>query len=139
MITLLAPVSAQLLQRHLVSPKVLVLVSFCVVTIDMLLYSDNTLDVDSTRFAWNRCLRGFSYGLFLVPVNLIAYSPLRPDENNKASSLTNLFRNWGGSLESPSSQRRLSAVRIFINPYWVHRSTRPLRLFSKERFHLLGN
>jgi DHA2 family multidrug resistance protein len=38
------------------------------------------------------------YGLFLVPVNLIAYSQLRPDENNKASSLTNLFRNWGGSL-----------------------------------------
>ena len=38
------------------------------------------------------------YGLFLVPVNLIAYSQLRPDQNNKASSLTNLFRNWGGSF-----------------------------------------
>ncbi len=97
-ITLLAPVSAQLLQRHLVSPKVLVLVSFCVVAIAMFLYSDNTLDVDSAHFAWNRSLQGFSYGLFLVPVNLIAYSQLRPDENNKASSLTNLFRNWGGSF-----------------------------------------
>jgi DHA2 family multidrug resistance protein len=97
-ITLLAPISAQLIQRRLVSPKVLVLVSFCVVAIAMFLYSDNTLDVDSAHFAWNRSLQGFSYGLFLVPVNLIAYSQLRPDENNKASSLTNLFRNWGGSF-----------------------------------------
>ncbi len=97
-ITLLAPVSAQLIQRRLVSPKNLVLVSFCVVAITMFLYSDNTLDVDSAHFAWNRSLQGFSYGLFLVPVNLIAYSQLRPDENNKASSLTNLFRNWGGSF-----------------------------------------
>jgi DHA2 family multidrug resistance protein len=29
---------------------------------------------------------------------MIAYSELRPDENNKASSITNFFRNWGGSF-----------------------------------------
>ena len=33
-----------------------------------------------------------------MPVNVLAYSQLRPDQNNKASSLTNLFRNWGGSF-----------------------------------------
>jgi DHA2 family multidrug resistance protein len=97
-ITVLAPISAQLLQRRIVSPKFLVLVSFCIVTIAMFMYSDKTLDVDSSHYAWNRALQGVGYGLFLVPVNLIAYSQLRPDENNKASSLTNLFRNWGGSF-----------------------------------------
>lgn len=97
-ITALAPISAQLLQRRLISAKGLVLVSFCIVTIAMFMYSDKTLEVDSSHYAWNRALQGFSYGLFLVPVNLIAYSQLRPDENNKASSLTNLFRNWGGSF-----------------------------------------
>ena len=97
-ITLLAPISAQLLQRRIVSPKFLVLMSFCIVAVALFLYSDKTLDVDSSQYAWNRALQGFSYGLFLVPVNLIAYSQLRPDENNKASSLTNLFRNWGGSF-----------------------------------------
>src|SRR5262249_37331594 len=35
---------------------------------------------------------------FFVPVNIIAYSQLRPDQNNRASSLTNFFRNWGGSF-----------------------------------------
>jgi DHA2 family multidrug resistance protein len=64
----------------------------------MFVYSDMTLDVDSSHYAWTRALQGFGYGLFLVPVNLIAYSQLRPEENNKASSLTNLFRNWGGSF-----------------------------------------
>ena len=47
---------------------------------------------------WARALQGLGYGFFFVPVNVIAYSQLRPDQNNKASSLTNLFRNWGGSF-----------------------------------------
>ena len=110
-ITVLAPISAQLLQRRLISAKALVMVSFCIVTIAMFMYSDKTLDVDSSHYAWNRALQGFSYGLFLVPVNLIAYSQLRPDENNKASSLTNLFRNWGGSFGiafiTTASERRI--------------------------------
>jgi len=97
-ITLLAPISAQLLQRHLISAKTLVLASFCVVAISMFVFSDMTLDANSGHYAWNRALQGLGYGLFLVPVNLIAYSQLRPDQNNKASSLTNLFRNWGGSF-----------------------------------------
>jgi MFS transporter, DHA2 family, multidrug resistance protein len=33
-----------------------------------------------------------------VPLSVIAYSQLKPSQNNKASSLTNFFRNWGGSF-----------------------------------------
>ena len=110
-ITALAPISAQLLQRRLVSPKILVILSFCIVTLAMFVYSDMTLDVDNRHYAFARCLQGFGYGLFLVPVNIIAYSQLRPDENNKASSLTNLFRNWGGSFGiafiTTASERRV--------------------------------
>ena len=97
-ITVLAPISAQLLQRHIVTAKTLVFASFCIVAIAMFVFSDMTLEVNSSHYAWNRALQGLGYGLFLVPVNLIAYSQLRPDQNNKASSLTNLFRNWGGSF-----------------------------------------
>jgi MFS transporter, DHA2 family, multidrug resistance protein len=75
-----------------------VVLSFCIVTFAMFVYSDMTLDADNSHYALARALQGFGYGLFLVPVNIIAYSQLRPDENNKASSLTNLFRNWGGSF-----------------------------------------
>jgi MFS transporter, DHA2 family, multidrug resistance protein len=97
-ITGLAPVSAQLLQRHLVSAKTLVLMSLSFIAASMLVYSNMNLDTNGAHFGWIRALQGVGYGLFLVPVNMIAYSQLRPDQNNKASSLTNLFRNWGGSF-----------------------------------------
>src|SRR6185437_745348 len=55
-------------------------------------------------------LQGLGYGFFFVPLSTIAYSQLRPDQNNRASSLTNLFRNWGGSfgiaLMTTVAQRR---------------------------------
>jgi DHA2 family multidrug resistance protein len=97
-ITCLAPISAQLLQRNLVSAKTLVLMSLAAGATAMFLFSNMNLDADGGHFRWIRSMQGFGYGLFLVPVNLIAYSQLRPDQNNKASSLTNLFRNWGGSF-----------------------------------------
>jgi MFS transporter, DHA2 family, multidrug resistance protein len=97
-ITLLAPISAQLLQRGLVSAKTLVLASVTTIGMAMFAYSNMTLATNGGHYAWERALQGLGYGLFLVPVNIIAYSQLRPDQNNKASSLTNLFRNWGGSF-----------------------------------------
>jgi DHA2 family multidrug resistance protein len=97
-ITLLAPISAQLLQRNLVSAKTLVLMSLSFIAAAMFVFSNMNLDTNGAHYAWTRALQGVGYGLFLVPVNMIAYSQLRPDQNNKASSLTNLFRNWGGSF-----------------------------------------
>jgi DHA2 family multidrug resistance protein len=97
-ITLLAPISAQLLQRQIVSAKTLVLASLSFIALSMFVYSSMNLDTNGSHYAWERALQGLGYGLFLVPVNIIAYSHLRPDQNNKASSLTNFFRNWGGSF-----------------------------------------
>jgi DHA2 family multidrug resistance protein len=61
-------------------------------------YSTFNLATDYRHYALARAFQGLGYGFFFVPVNVIAYSQLRPDQNNKASSLTNLFRNWGGSF-----------------------------------------
>jgi MFS transporter, DHA2 family, multidrug resistance protein len=97
-ITVLAPICAQLLQRQLVSAKTLVFFSLSFIALSMFVYSNMNLDTNGSHYAWERALQGVGYGLFLVPVNIIAYSRLRPDQNNKASSLTNLFRNWGGSF-----------------------------------------
>ncbi|WP_263358217.1 DHA2 family efflux MFS transporter permease subunit [Acidicapsa ligni] len=109
-ITLLAPVGAQLIQRGLVRPKVLLIFSLLVVTGAMMNYSGFTLQTDYNHYALARCLQGFGYAFFFVPISVIAYSQLRPDQNNRASSLTNLFRNWGGSfgiaLVTALSERR---------------------------------
>jgi MFS transporter, DHA2 family, multidrug resistance protein len=97
-ITLLAPVAARLIQRQLVPPHILVMVSLLTGAAAMWYYSTFNLATDYRHYALARAFQGLGYGFFFVPVNVIAYSQLRPDQNNKASSLTNLFRNWGGSF-----------------------------------------
>jgi DHA2 family multidrug resistance protein len=97
-ITLLAPVGAQLVQRGIIHPRVLLFGAVIVVGISMLHYSHLTLATDYSHYAWARALQGLGYAFFFVPLSVLGYSQLRPDQNNKASSLTNFFRNWGGSF-----------------------------------------
>jgi DHA2 family multidrug resistance protein len=97
-ITFLAPIVAQLLQRQIVPARVLLTISLVTVGASMWYYSTFTLATDYTHYALARAFQGLGYGFFFVPVNVLAYSQLRPDQNNRASSLTNLFRNWGGSF-----------------------------------------
>jgi DHA2 family multidrug resistance protein len=97
-ITLLAPVGAQLVQRGIVKPKVLLGISLTIVSASMIYYSGLTLETDYRHYALARAFQGLGYAFFFVPLSVIAYSQLKPNENNRASSLTNLFRNWGGSF-----------------------------------------
>ncbi len=97
-ITLLAPVAARLIQRQIVPPRVLIAISLATVGASMWHFSTFNLATDYRHYALARAFQGLGYGFFFVPANVIAYSQLRPDQNNKASSLTNLFRNWGGSF-----------------------------------------
>jgi len=97
-ITLLAPLGAQLVQRGIVHPRVLLFGALMVVGISFLHYSHFNLQTDYAHYAWARALQGLGYAFFFVPLSVVTYSQLRPDQNNKASSLTNFFRNWGGSF-----------------------------------------
>jgi DHA2 family multidrug resistance protein len=97
-ITLFAPIAAQMIQRQMVPARLLLTVSLTTVGAAMWYYSTFTPATDYAHYALARAYQGLGYGFFFVPVNVLAYSQLRPDQNNKASSLTNLFRNWGGSF-----------------------------------------
>jgi DHA2 family multidrug resistance protein len=97
-ITLLAPVGAQLVQRRIVHPRILLFGAVIVVGLSMLHYSHMNLQTDYDHYAWARAFQGLGYAFFFVPLSVIAYSQLAPNQNNKASSLTNFFRNWGGSF-----------------------------------------
>jgi MFS transporter, DHA2 family, multidrug resistance protein len=97
-ITVLAPVGAQLVQRGLIKPRLLLFGAVMVVGISFLHYSHFNLDTNYGHYAWARALQGLGYAFFFVPLSVIAYSQLSPAQNNKASSLTNFFRNWGGSF-----------------------------------------
>jgi MFS transporter, DHA2 family, multidrug resistance protein len=97
-ITMLAPVGAQLVQRGVVKPRILLFGALMVVGLSFLHYSHFNLDTDYRHYALARALQGFGYAFFFVPLSVISYSQLKPSQNNKASSLTNFFRNWGGSF-----------------------------------------
>jgi DHA2 family multidrug resistance protein len=97
-ITFLAPVGAQLVQRGLIRPKILLFGAVMVVGISFIHYSHFNLDTDYRHYALARALQGLGYAFFFVPLSVISYSQLSPNQNNKASSLTNFFRNWGGSF-----------------------------------------
>ena len=97
-ITFLAPVGAQLVQRGIVKPRILLFGAVMIVGMSFLHYSHFNLDTDYKHYALARALQGLGYGFFFVPLSVIAYSQLSPEQNNKASSLTNFFRNWGGSF-----------------------------------------
>jgi DHA2 family multidrug resistance protein len=97
-ITLLAPLAARLIQRQIVPPRILIMISLTTVAASMWYYSTFNLATDYRHYVLARIFQGLGYGFFFVPANVIAYSQLRPDQNNRASSLTNLFRNWGGSF-----------------------------------------
>jgi MFS transporter, DHA2 family, multidrug resistance protein len=97
-ITFLAPIGAQLVQRGLVKPRILLFGAVMVVGMAFLHFSHFNLDTDYRHYALARGLQGLGYGFFFVPLSVIAYSQLSPAQNNKASSLTNFFRNWGGSF-----------------------------------------
>jgi DHA2 family multidrug resistance protein len=97
-ITLLAPVGAQLVQRGIIKPKNLLFGAVVVAGYSFLHYAQFNLQTDYRHYALARALQGFGYAFFFVPLSVIAYSQLSPAQNNKASSLTNFFRNWGGSF-----------------------------------------
>ena len=98
-ITLLAPVGAQLVQRGIIHPRILLFGAVIVVGISFLHYSQLDADIRIIAIMRGRVLcRGLGYAFFFVPLSVLAYSQLSPDQNNKASSLTNFFRNWGGSF-----------------------------------------
>ena len=97
-ITLLAPVGAVLVQRGVVKPRLLLFCSITGIGLSFLYAGRCNLDTDFGHFSMARVATGVGYAFFFVPLSVISYSQLTPEQNNRASSFTNFFRNWGGSF-----------------------------------------
>src|SRR6266849_5521244 len=95
-IVMLAPVVVRILPKAGV--KRLVAFGYFVFALAMWYYGSFTLATDYRHEALARALQGLGIATLFVPVSQLAYSNLAKNKNNKASSLTNLFRNQGGSF-----------------------------------------
>jgi DHA2 family multidrug resistance protein len=95
-IVLLAPVVVRILPK--VGVKRLLAFGYFVFACAMWYYASFTLATDYRHEALARVMQGLGIATLFVPVSQLAYSNLPKNKNNKASSLTNLFRNQGGSF-----------------------------------------
>jgi len=95
-IVVLAPVIVKILPK--VGVKPLIFTGYVIFCIAMWSYSRIDLGTDYKHIALLRALQGLGIAPLFVPVSQLAYSYLPKHKNNKASSLTNLFRNQGGSF-----------------------------------------
>ena len=95
-IVVMAPLIVRLVRRIPVSW--MIGFGFAVLVCAMWYFASFNLATDYGHEAWARMLQGFGIAFLFVPTSQLAYSYLPKDKNNKASSLTNLFRNQGGSF-----------------------------------------
>src|SRR5882762_7563140 len=95
-IVMLAPAVVRILPK--IGVKRLVGFGFFVFALAMWYFASFTLETDYRHLALARALQGLGIATLFVPVSQLAYSNLPKNKNNKASSLTNLFRNQGGSF-----------------------------------------
>ena len=95
-IVMLAPLVVRILPK--IGVKRLLAFGYFVFALAMWYYGSFTLATDYQHEALARALQGLGISTLFVPVSQLAYSNLPKNKNNKASSLTNLFRNQGGSF-----------------------------------------
>jgi len=95
-IVLMAPVVVRLVKR--IPVRALIAFGYVVLGLAMWYFASFNLSTDYRREALARAIQGFGLAFLFIPISQLAYSNLPPHKNNKASSLTNLFRNLGGSV-----------------------------------------
>jgi MFS transporter, DHA2 family, multidrug resistance protein len=76
----------------------LIFSSFIIQAFALWHYSGLDLQAGYASFVRCRLIQGFGVAFLFIPVSALAYSYLPKELNNKASSLTNLFRNLGSSF-----------------------------------------
>jgi len=95
-IVALAPLVVRILPK--VGVKPMIFVGYLIFATAMWQYAAIDLATDYKHVALLRGLQGLGIAPLFVPVSQLAYSYLPKNKNNKASSITNLFRNQGGSV-----------------------------------------
>ena len=106
-------------------PKVLIIWGFGCVGVALWYYTTLDLDMTFRNTVTARMLLGFGLAFLFVPVSTVAYSYLPKEKNDKASSLTNLARNLGGSfgisfvttMLARRAQYHQSVLGAHISPY----------------------
>ena len=95
-IVALAPLVVRIFPKIGIKP--MIFAGYVIFAVAMWQYASIDLGTDYKHVALFRAVQGLGIAPLFVPVSQLAYSYLPKNKNNKASSITNLFRNHGGSV-----------------------------------------
>jgi MFS transporter, DHA2 family, multidrug resistance protein len=122
-IVALAPLVVRIFPK--VGIKPMIFMGYLIFAVAMWQYASIDLGTDYKHVALFRAVQGLGIAPLFVPVSQLAYSYLPKHKNNKASSITNLFRNQGGSvgiafvttLLARRTQYHQSVLVAHVTPY----------------------
>lgn len=129
-IVVMAPLIVRLVKRIPVSS--MIGFGFTVLGFSMWYFASFNLATNYGKEAWARAVQGFGIAFLFVPTSQLAYSYLPKNKNNKASSLTNLFRNQGGSFGIAFVTTMLARRAQYHQSVLVTHVTRSDRMFSEN-------
>ena len=135
-IVALAPVIVRILPK--VGIKPLIFVGYVIFAFAMWSYASIDLGTDYKHVALLRALQGLGIAPLFVPVSQLAYSFLPKHKNNKASSLTNLFRNQGGSVGIAFATTFLARRTQYHQAVLVAHAT-PFQQQYREKLEAISN
>jgi DHA2 family multidrug resistance protein len=91
------PIVGQLVNR--VDKRLIIGVGMCLFVASMFQFTARlTMTIPDAAFTWPLMLRGAAIGLQFVPLSLVAFGTLRPQQVAAGAGLYNLFRQLGGSF-----------------------------------------
>jgi DHA2 family multidrug resistance protein len=93
---LMMPIAGRL--SSLVQPKYLITAGMASVALAMWHMTSIGPDTSFDWFAWVRVMQVVALPFLFIPINIVSYSELRPEDTGQASSLINVARNLGGSI-----------------------------------------
>jgi MFS transporter, DHA2 family, multidrug resistance protein len=95
-VLLMMLVTSRLMNK--VDSRLMITVGYLLAALSLWTMTTWSLDMDYRMIAISGFIQGLGLGLVFVPVNLIAFSSLRPEYRTDGTTLMTLFRNLGSSF-----------------------------------------
>ncbi len=79
-------------------PRVGLLIGMALVTVSGIMLMQFNFDTSLWTLAWMGLVQGLGCGLMWVPLSIVAFASLRPEQLPEASAIFHLLRNFGSSI-----------------------------------------
>lgn len=91
-------VCSWIMERALVSPRLLIVAGLMMIVITMAQMTRFTVDVTQSMITWTGFFQGFGLGLIFVPLTTLAFATLDPVLRTEATAIFGLVRTIGSSI-----------------------------------------